>query len=76
MSRIMFYAPRFTFSRFQVRLAYKENALRTVPLRAFHVSTSRAYRPRCIGIITWVKSTSPTSRMTPGLEDVVVSNVT
>ena len=38
--------------------------------------TRLRYRPRCIGMITWVKSASPMGRITPGLEDVVVSNPT
>jgi hypothetical protein len=40
------------------------------------VVVDRGHCPRCIGMTTWVNWSSPTGRMTPGLEEAVVSRLT
>src|SRR5574341_709803 len=49
------------------------------PRRGFGEKTGRGaapHLPRCIGITTYRKSSRPTGRMTPGLEEVAVSSAT
>jgi hypothetical protein len=59
--------------RFSQHACHKKDAL-THETRGRPSLRICVYRPKCIGMITWVNSASPMGRMTPGLEDVVVSN--